>query len=634
MIRDRAHLATAALLLLALAAVAHPLLDRDLHSAEERLLTRLDHLDGGPAVTREFTRAPWREPSPATDLFLRLQQLATPGSFAEVALALHALNTLLLLFFLRRRGLGAWPSGLMAGAFALHPIQIENLAHLAGQGELLATSFVFVALHLHESRRSGLAAEFGLLACLVAGALCSPTALLLPVLLVLVAPDPRAALSARIPLFVASLLLGIFLWSRTSHELATWTALYGFGGHLHHFASAILLSLTDLLAPYRLSPMHVVPSPLPVWVPLVILPLLVLAMRAGARGRTTVTGVVALAATLFFAAVRGVLRFEYRADGWLALAVAALAWTLVARFGGPGRFRKTAALLVLAFWGVLAHAQAGHWVTERALLDHTVGVEPANWEARIARAELEMLSGETRLAEADALAALQEQPGSVAATFILGYTRGVAGDDYALQRLGWHGSRTGWNDRAAGLRLGYLFLEIGLTREAVALLEDAADPDAEAGLALAAARLGDAVDARAHLERALAREPRSDEARLAVAWLLATAPEAELRDANRSLELARKVDAPEYRYLRLDTTAAALARLGRSAEAYRDAQEAARRAEADGYPGRAEEIRDRALVYLGSGAWTEPRASAPAADARVDDQGQEEDHGADDPGDG
>lgn len=619
------------LLLASLTLVLSPLLSRDLHGQDERLLLRLEQLD--PA--EEFTRPHYREPLPLSALFLRAQQkVAAPGTatpFVAMSLTLHAINVLLLLSLLGRSGAGTWATALVSGAFALHPVQVENVARVAAQGELLATGFVLAGLHLRN--RTGLAAELGLLACLVAGAMCAPTALLLPILLVLLAPDPRRAAVARIPQLVAGGLLAILLWSRTVHELAVWSEMYGILDHLHHFASAILLSFTDLAAPYALSAMHVVPAPLAGWVSIVVLPLLVLALWAGARQTGTSRPTLLLGLALGFAAFRGVLRFEYRSDGWLAFAVVGLAWMFVARFRRSGRFPRAGAVLVLGLWAVMAHAQAGSWITERALLDRAIAVQPSNWEARTARAELAMLAGETETIEADAVAALVAQPRSVAAAFLLGYARGLAGDDDALVRLGTYGSRTGWNDQSAELRLGYLFLDIGLPREAATLLLRARSEEALPGLALASAHVGDPGAALAWRDQALDHELVSGEARLTLAWLLATAPEPELRDAERALALADQGDEEELRVLQLDARAAALAALGRHAEAYRDAQAAARHADAAGYRARANEIRARALVYLGAESWTEPRGSAPATDARVDEEGDEEDGRGRDPGD-
>jgi tetratricopeptide (TPR) repeat protein len=626
----------ALLLVTAVVAAFSPLLSREFHAEDERALARVAQIDGTEGATRAFTHAHYRAPFPVAALFLRAQQelfpARAPAPFLGVSLALHVGNVLLLLWILRRSGAGAWAAALITGAFALHPVQVENVARVAAQGELLAIGAVLLGLLLRE--RQGLLAEFGLLSCLLAGALCSPTALLLPPMLVLLAQNPNQAFVARTPQLVAGLLLAFLLWSRTVHELALWDALYGTIDHLHHFGAAILLSLADLTGPYALSPLHVVPPPLPRWLPAVALPLVALIFWAGARRTGTGRPAILLGLALVLAATRGLLRFEFRADGWLAFAVIGLAWMLVVRLGRPGRFARLAGLTILGFWAVMAHTQATHWITERALLDHTIAAEPTNWRARTARAEWAMSSGATDLIEPDALAALIAQPRSVAAAFTLASARALAGDEDGAGRLAAHGARTDWNDRNAELRLGYVLLEVGLTSQAVTLLERTSDPEAQPGLALGRARLGNLAMAQAHLDDALVREPVRDEALVALAWLLATAPEAELRDPERALSSADRVQALQFRHQQLDARAAALARLGRFAEAYRDAQAAARQAEADGYLARANDIRTRALVYLGSGTWSEPRNSAPAANAPVDEQRDGQDGRGRGPGDG
>lgn len=624
----------ALLLVVALVAAFSPLLTREPHGEDERVRARIEQIDGIEAAGRTFTHPHYREPLPLAALFLRAQAWALPDAgvrpFVVTSLGLHAMNVLLLLSVLRRAGAGAWAGGIIAGALALHPIQVENVARIAAQDELVAVGFVLIGLHLRD--RSGLRMEFALLACLVAGALCSPTALLLPPLLVLLAPDQRAAIAARASQLVAALLLAILLWTRTLHELAVWDQLYTFADHLHHFGAAMLFSLMDLAGPYGLSPMHVVPAPIPGWVPPVALLLIVLVVWAGARRTRTGRAAALIGLAVFFAATRGILRFEYRADGWIAFAVLGLAWLLVVRFGRPGRFPRMVGIMGLAFWAVMTHAQAGQWVNERALLDHAIAVQSDNWQARTARAELAMLEGNVEAIEPDAIAALTAQPRSVAAAFLLGSARGLTGDDFGAHRMSWHGARTGWADANAEVRLGYVFLELGLEQDALVLLERSGEPEADAGLALARARSGDPGAARLVLDRALASRPDSEQAATALAWLLATAPEEELKDPQLAVALADSIESPDFRFVALDARSAALARMGRFADAYRDAQEAARWAEEEGYLTRADQIRARALIYLGSGTWTETRDSAPAADARVHDQRDEQDDGTDDPG--
>lgn len=623
------------LLVIALVASFSPLLTRAPHGEDARVLARLEQIDGLAGTRRTFTHPHWSAPLPLAALFLRAQTWlfhdARVTPFMAVSLILHALNVLLLLSLLRRSGVGPWAAGIIAGAFALHPIQVENVARVAAQGELLALGCVLLGLHLRD--RAGLRVEFALLALLVVGALCSPTALLMAPLLVLLAPDRRAALGARIPQLVATLLLGILLWTRTLHELAVYNRLYTFGEHLHHFGAAMLFSLMDLTGPYGLSPMHVVPAPIPKWVPPTVLAPIVLVVWAGARRTQTGRPAAVMCLVLLFAAMRGILHFEYRADGWLALAVVGLAWLLVARFGRPGRFPRVVGITVLTFWAVMAHAQAGTWRNERVLLDHAIEVQTDNWQARTARAELAMLEGDVESIEPDAVAALVAQPRSVAAAFLLGSARGLTGDEFGARRMGWHGARTGWNDDDAETRLGYVFLELGLDAEALTILGRTDTPEAEAGLALALARTGDEEGARFHRDRALERAPETEPALAALTWLLATAPEDRLADPERAVALADSIETPEFRFVALDARATALARLGRFADAYRDAQDAARRAETEGYLARADEIRARALVYLGSGTWTEPRGSAPAANTEVHEDRDEDDDGRRDPGD-
>lgn len=68
------------------------------------------------------------------------------GKHILVSVALHALNTLLLFFVLRRMTKAPWPSLAAAALFALHPLHVESVAWVSERKDVLSTFFFLAAL--------------------------------------------------------------------------------------------------------------------------------------------------------------------------------------------------------------------------------------------------------------------------------------------------------------------------------------------------------------------------------------------------------------------------------------------------------------------------------------------------------
>jgi protein O-mannosyl-transferase len=68
------------------------------------------------------------------------------GKHILTSVAIHALNTLLLFFVLRRMTRATWPSAAVAALFALHPLHIESVAWVSERKDVLSTFFFLAAL--------------------------------------------------------------------------------------------------------------------------------------------------------------------------------------------------------------------------------------------------------------------------------------------------------------------------------------------------------------------------------------------------------------------------------------------------------------------------------------------------------
>lgn len=152
----------------------------------------------------------------------------------------------------------------------------------------------------------------------------------------------------------------------------------------------------------------------------------------------------------------------------------------------------------------------------------------------------------------------------------------------------------------------------GRLDEAIVKYRDALrlDPDSVAfqnDLAYALALDGRAQEARNRYQAALALDPDFEPSLRALAWLLATHPDAAVRDGGEALRLARHALelAPEPDADLLDILAAAQAEVGRFEQAAATAEKALAAAEAAGNDPLAEQIRERLARYGAGRAWRE-----------------------------
>jgi tetratricopeptide (TPR) repeat protein len=132
-----------------------------------------------------------------------------PTQFRRTSLALHVINTAMVLLLLYLLFGQAWPAAMAALLYGLHPVTIESMPWLAERKTLLAAFFslgclVFYVMHV---RRGGWKFYTACLAAYVLALMSKPTSTPLPVLLILLDFWPLRRLSRRsvvekLPLFV------------------------------------------------------------------------------------------------------------------------------------------------------------------------------------------------------------------------------------------------------------------------------------------------------------------------------------------------------------------------------------------------------------------------------------------------
>ncbi|TMQ72235.1 MAG: tetratricopeptide repeat protein, partial [Candidatus Eisenbacteria bacterium] len=167
------------------------------------------------------------------------------------------------------------------------------------------------------------------------------------------------------------------------------------------------------------------------------------------------------------------------------------------------------AVVVLAAFGVSAWAQTRTWRASLTLFEHALRIAPDNWFAHNALGAVALDQGRLDEARAHVEAAIRILP-----------SYADANDNLCIVSL----------DQNRPLEA------VAAGRRALELRPRF--PEAHANLAIALLALGRWADAREHLEEALRESPDLLRAELALATLLATAPDPALRDPARAIEVA------------------------------------------------------------------------------------------------
>jgi tetratricopeptide (TPR) repeat protein len=157
---------------------------------------------------------------------------------------------------------------------------------------------------------------------------------------------------------------------------------------------------------------------------------------------------------------------------------------------------------------------------------------------------------------------------------------------------------------AAHINLGSELLQKGKADEAIAHFQKALQINpgygqAHNNLGNAFLQKGNAAEAIGHYQQALELEPDDPWPKNILAWLLATCPEASLRNGAKAVELARQANALTggENPIILHTLAAAFAEAGRYSEAVETAQHALRLAESQSKTGLAAQLHSEMKLY-------------------------------------
>lgn len=580
--------------------------------------------------------------------------------YHSVNLVLHALGAILLWRILKALAVrNAW---LAAAIFALHPVQVESVAWISERKNVLSGVFYFSSALIYLrflAKREGAEAKSRawLLYCaalfLFVCALLSKTVTCsLPAALLLVVWWKSGKVKLRdigplVPFFAIGLALGwgtIWIerhqvgavgqpWSLTFAEriLIASRALWFYAGKLFWPAQ-----LTFIYPRWQLEVSAAGPWIYSLGAVAVIVALWLARQKIG---RGPLTAVLFFAGTLVPAlGFVNVFPFRYSfvADHFQYLASLGL---IVLAADGLARLPRFVPALLLATLATLTWRQIAIYRDRETLWGDTLRKNPESWMAQLSYATVLMQQGKdgealphlqraweidpnvpetltnlgsvlTRMGRVDeALPLLRKavkiEPNLAAAEhYQLGYAlmRKERMNEAIAEFL--RALEIDPTYQPAESEVGNALLQIGHAQDSLDHLQRALalrpeDANAHSYLANTLLQFGRADEAVEHLEKVLQASPRNPDALKNMAWVLATWPDARVRDGAKAVRLAESANAETGgKDAIIETTlAAAYAETGRFAEAIATAQVALRLAEGTGNSAVAQLLRGQLALY-------------------------------------
>lgn len=507
----------------------------------------------------------------------------------------HALSTALAYVLLRRATEKFAPASsanrisasaaLGAAFFALHPLQVEPVAWISGLrdvlGGCLGLASLVVLLGGDKPKISRwLGATFLFLASLAA----KPAAVALPVVAALLAIVPFQWKPARLARELGPWLVIGALWVLVTSS-AQWAAELAKGlvpvwmrplvaGDAFAFYTAKAVWPSGLSADYGRSPDAVRAAGL-VWWTWLGPAAVTIALAATAKLRIYLVPLGIFAAALL--PTLGLVPFNFQlvstvADryAYFALIGPALALAMITARSSRSWTIAAASAVVIAL-GILTANRLPLWQEDLKLFAATLAANPDSWKAKHNYASA--LDDRGRTAEGEVLMreVIARRPDSAEA----------------------------YND------MGVMLWKLGRREEAVQATRRALELRATAGaaknLATMTGQMGLRAERVAALRQAIAFDPSDAESLQQLAWVLATAPEAELRNGNEALDLAmRSINAAPLNMESMAAAIAAQAEVGAFDAARKNARTLVQKLEETNDP-RAEGVKELILAPLQEG---------------------------------
>ena len=556
-----------------------------------------------------------------------------PTGHHLISVVLHYANTLLLFFALKSMTEAIWRSAFVAGLFALHPLHVESVAWAAERKDVLSGFFFMLALLAYVGyvkRLEDLRREIrdrhrksadtrhdsigktqlwycASLMCFVLGLISKPMLVTLPFVLLLLdywplsrfrigrrAPDSKpisAVLLEKLPflaLAVASSTITFFAQKQGGATLSLREVPLA-----HRLANAVVAYFTylfklfwpiDLTLPY-LPPQH--------WkvlqIGLAVLTLLSITLLVlGPWRRLPYMAVGWLWFMGMLIPVSGLVQVgsQFMADRYMYLPLIGCfiviswgCWQLVRKWNVPQLLPFAAAIVVFLVAGALARHQVGFWRNSETFFRHAVAVDADNYVAHDNLGSALAEQGRFDEAKGQFRESLRIRPDGYFALYNLGLLLATRGE----------------------------FTEAApLLKKVVELNPSSANVYGKLGFAFAAqGRLDVAI---VYYKEWVKNQPNEPMALNNLAWTLATASEAKLRDGNAAVFLAQKASdlTHDQQPPIVGTLAAAYAEAGHFSDAINTAERAIALARSAGMSNLAEKNGQLLTLYRAGKAYHEP----------------------------
>jgi tetratricopeptide (TPR) repeat protein len=534
-----------------------------------------------------------------------------PGGHHLSNVLLHAATAIMLFLVLRQMTGSFWRSAFVAALFAIHPLRVESVAWVAERKDMLSGLFFMLTLgaYVRYARAPWSPLRYGLVVFLFAlGLMCKPMLVTMPFVLLLLDYWPlnrfatlpgqtgqrpqilRRLILEKLPLLglgLASCVITLFAQTSSMAPVARIS--------LPLRLSNAVVSYTDYLCQMFW------PTDLAVLYP----------WEAARLG--TLNIVISIALLAGISVVVFVLRRRgYLVAGWLWYLIMLGPVIGILQVGNQARadrytYLPQIGLSVLITWAAVELCRGWHY--RRVLL---AGLSSVILMALIfsARAQVSYWQNSETL-WSHALACTTD---NTVAEGNLG--RALYDKGKAREAMVYFQNSLRIEPRQAPIHssLGVFFLEMGRMNEAMAHLQTALEiepkfGDAHYNLGNTYLQMGQAKEALVHYNKALESDPNDTQALNNMAWILATWPDALVRDAAKAVELAERADSLTRRASSMisATLAAAYAEAGRFAEALTTGRRALQLATAEGNAPRADSIRTQLETYQSGAAFRDHR---------------------------
>ncbi len=593
------------------------------------------HVTGGlswTGVGEAFTTPFYSQWTPLSRISLQLNHEVhglDPTGYLLTNVALHAASAVLLFFALLRMTGSIWASAFVAAVFAVHPLHVESVAWSSERKDCLSGIFWMLTLLAYSSyaKHPFNARRYATVTiCIALGLVTKPMLVTLPCVLLLLDVWPldrfgRSALVEKIPwLALSAAVCGITFAVQHTGGATGYGEAIPLQARLTNGVESYVIYAAKAFWPTGLSAFYPHPNSSELSLQVLLCAALLVALTLGVfslrRSRPyLLVGWLWYLGTLV--PVIGVVQvgMQARADRFMYLPLIGLSIVVswgaleLARSQQSRRILAAAAIASVAAMATVSWIQTRYWSDSITLFERNLAIEPNSYYAHRRLATLRLRQRDFEQAEFHykrVFEILPEQGRQNLVRFYLGMA------DFTSKRKDWIEALSYCRQavdidpehpRANGT-LGMALLAMGRHREARPHLELALETHADAAilhdaLGQVAEAQGDWAAALEHVRRALELDAALASARMQLAWLLATTPDALLRRPDEALRIARAMmaETPNLSVELLDTLAAAQAAVGKYGPAVQSAELALTLAEQTGRKDLQSELRDRLENY-------------------------------------